>query len=62
VKILNLTRMENALIEELKVRNIDLEDLESVAGIDTVRILKKIAKNLGIQYVDINSIDIDYKL
>ncbi len=62
MKILNLTRMENALIEELKVRNIDLEDLESVAGIDTVRILKKIAKNLGIQYVDINSIDIDYKL
>jgi len=62
VKILNPIKMEEALIEELRLHSIELDDLEGVAGIDTVRILKRIANQLGIEYIDINSVEIDYKL
>ncbi len=62
VKIINVVKMEEALIRELRLHSIEMEDLESISGIDTTRILKRIASNLDIKYVEINDIDIDYKL
>ena len=62
VKIINVIQMEEALIKELRMHTIEMEDLESINGIDTTRILKRIAKNLDIKYIEINDIDIDYKL
>ena len=62
VKIINIIDMDEALIKELRMRSIEMEDLEGIQGIDTTRILKQTAKNLDIRYVEINDIDIDYKL
>ncbi len=62
VKIINITQMEEALIKELRIHTIELDDLEPIAGIDTTRLLKRIATNLDIEYIEINDIDIDYKL
>ncbi len=62
VRIINTVDMDDALIKELRMHTIEMEDLEGIEGIDTTRILKQIAKNLDIKYVDISAIDIDYKL
>jgi len=62
VKIINIAQMEEALIKELRMHTLELDDLEPIAGIDTTRLLKRIATNLDIEYIDINNIDIDYKL
>ena len=62
VKIINTLEMDEALIKELRMHSIEMDDLEGIEGIDTTRILKQIAKNLDIRYVEINDIDIDYKL
>jgi len=62
VKIINTIDMDEALIKELRMHTLEMEDLEGIQGIDTTRILKQIAKNLDIKYVEINDIDIDYKL
>ncbi len=62
VKIINIAQMEEALIKELRLHTIEMDDLEPIHGIDTTRILKRIASNLDIKYIEINDIDIDYKL
>ena len=62
VKIINTLDMNEVLIKELRMRTIEMDDLEGISGIDTTRILKQIAQNLDIKYVEINDIDIDYKL
>ena len=62
VKIINTVDMDEALIKELRMRTIEMDDLEGIQGIDTTRILKQTAKNLDIKYIEINDIDIDYKL
>jgi len=62
VKIINIIEMEESLIRELRLHSIELEDLDAIQGIDTIRLLKRIAKNLDIEYVDINDISLDKKL
>jgi len=62
VKIINIAQMEEALIKELRLHTLELDDLEPIAGIDTTRLLKRIATNLDIEYIEVNDIDIDYKL
>jgi len=62
VKIINVVKMEEALIRELRLQSIEIDDLESINGIDTTRILKRTAKNLDIEYVEINDVDLDHKL
>ncbi|NEW61178.1 type II/IV secretion system protein [Sulfurovum sp. bin170] len=62
VKILSVVQMEEMLIKELRMHSVEMKDLESINGIDTTRILKRIANNLAIEYVDINDVDLDHKL
>ena len=62
VKIISVVQMEEALIKELRMHTIEMDDLESIQGIDSTRLLKRIAKNLDIEYIDINDIDLDHKL
>jgi general secretion pathway protein E len=62
VKIINTLEMDQALIKALRLHTIEMEDLESIQGVDTTRILKQIAKNMDIKYVEINEVDIDYHL
>ncbi len=62
VRIINVIKMEEALIKELRMHSIEMDDLESINGIDTTRILKRTAQKLDIQYIEINDVDLDYKL
>ncbi|MCH9740213.1 MAG: Flp pilus assembly complex ATPase component TadA, partial [Epsilonproteobacteria bacterium] len=55
-------QMEEALIKALRMHTITMEDLETIHGIDTTQLLKRIAQNLDIEYIEINDVDIDYKL
>ncbi|HHH20112.1 MAG TPA: type II/IV secretion system protein [Campylobacterales bacterium] len=62
VHIINQHQMDEVLIKELRLQSITLEELESISGIDTVRLLRQVAKNLDIRYVELIEVDIDYKL
>jgi general secretion pathway protein E len=62
VRIINEKVMEDVLIKELRLQNIQMEDLDSIQGIDTTALLKRQAKDANVKYVEINDIQIDYKL
>ena len=62
VRILDRDEMEELLIKELRMHTIEMEDLEPIQGIDTTQLLKRIARNQDIEYIEINDVSIDYKL
>ncbi len=62
VRLLQQKKMEEVLLQELRLQNIELNDLEGIAGINTTDLLKKQAETLGIKYINIPDIEIDYKL
>jgi len=62
VKIINVVEMDEALTKALRMHAVEMEDLESIQGIDTTRILKQIARNMEIKYIEINEVEIDYHL
>ena len=62
VRILNEDEMEQALLQEIRVQNIEINSLEGIQGIDTTVLLKRMAKELDIKYTEVNESDIDFKL
>jgi len=62
VRLLHQERLDEVLIGALKIQKIEINDLEGLQGIDTTLLLKKQAKEMGIEFIDIPSIEIDYKL
>jgi len=62
VRLIQSDKMEEALLQALRLNSIELNDLEGIQGIDTTDLLKKQAKSLDIKYIDISDVDIDYKL
>jgi len=62
VRLLQLDEMEEVLLKALRLQSIEMSDLERVHGIDTTQLLKKQAKEMNINFIDISSIEIDYKL
>lgn len=62
VRLFQYTKMEEVLLQELRLQNIELNDLEGIVGINTTKLLKKQAETLGIKYINIPDIEIDYKL
>ncbi len=62
VRILHQDKMDEIILQSLRLQSIELNDLEGIAGINTTDILKKQAKSLGIEYINIPDIEIDYKL
>jgi len=62
VRLLHQEKMDEVLLRELRLQSISMSDLEGLQGINTTDLLKKQAKELGIEYIDIPSIEIDYKL
>ncbi|CAA6809226.1 MAG: Type IV fimbrial assembly, ATPase PilB, partial [uncultured Sulfurovum sp.] len=62
VRLIHMDKMEEALLQALRLHSIELSDLEGIQGIDTTHLLKKQAEILGIKYIDISDVDIDFKL
>jgi general secretion pathway protein E len=62
VRLIQSDKMEASLLQALRLHSIELSDLEGIQGIDTTDLLKKQAEVLGIKYIDISDVDIDYKL
>ena len=62
VRLIKIEEMEEILLKELRLQNLDMHDLESIQGIDTTALLKKQAKEWNINFLDINDVEIDYKL
>ena len=62
VRLLQQESMDEVFLKELRMQSIDIGDLEGLQGINTTELLKKQAKALGVEYIDIPSIEIDYKL
>ncbi|HHS92839.1 MAG TPA: type II/IV secretion system protein [Campylobacterales bacterium] len=62
VRLIQFEAMEEALLESLRIQEIELNDLEGIKGIDTTDLLKKQAEAAGVKYMNISDVDIDYKL
>ncbi len=62
VRLIQNDQMEEVLLQALRLQSIELNDLEGISGIDTTHLLKRQAETLGIRYVDISDVDIDFKL
>ena len=62
VRIINEDEMEKALLQEVRLETISMSDLNGIQGIDTTALYKKMAKDLDIEYVEVNESDIDFKL
>ena len=62
VRIINEEEMEKTLLQEIRLQSIEMNDLEGIQGIDTTVLLKRMAKELEIEYMEVNESDIDFKL
>ena len=62
VRLIQSDKLEDTLLQALRLHSIELNDLEGIQGIDTTHLLKKQAEVLGIKYIDISDVDIDFKL
>lgn len=62
VRIISEETMEQVLLQELRLQNIELSELEGLVGINTTALLKRMAKELDIKYIEINESEIDFKL
>ncbi|MBU1668357.1 GspE/PulE family protein [bacterium] len=62
VRIISEEAMESALLQEIRLQTIEMSDLEGIIGINTTALLRRMAKDLDIQYIEINESEIDYKL
>jgi len=62
VRIINEEEMEKCLLQEIRLQNLEINDLEGIQGIDTTALLKRMAKELDIDYMEVNESDIDFKL
>ncbi len=62
VRIINEDEMEKSLLQEIRLQTIEINDLEGIQGIDTTVLLKRMAKELEIEYMEVNESDIDFKL
>lgn len=62
VRLIQYDKMEEVLLQSMRLQSIELSDLEGISGIDTTVLLKKQADTLGVKYIDISDVDIDFTL
>jgi len=60
--MIELPVVENFLVKKIRQGVITLSHLEKIEGIDIVPILKEVAKELHIEYIDLDEEEIDMKL
>ena len=61
-KMIDLHTVESYLAKKIRQGVITLDHLEKIEGIDIVPILKMVAKELHIEYIDLDNIDLDMQL
>ncbi|CAA6826662.1 MAG: Type II secretory pathway, ATPase PulE/Tfp pilus assembly pathway, ATPase PilB [uncultured Sulfurovum sp.] len=61
-KMIDLKTVERFLVKKIKQKTITLVDLERIDGIDIVPIMTEIAHDMGVEYIDLDEIEIDMKL
>jgi len=61
-KMIDLQVVENFLVRKIRQGVITLSHLEKIEGIDIIPILKEVAKELHIEYIDLDEIEIDMRL
>ena len=61
-KMIDLHTVESYLAKNIRQGVITLDSLEKIEGIDVVPILELVAKELHIQYVDLDDIELDMQL
>lgn len=61
-KMIKTEVVENFLVKKIRQGVITLSHLEKIEGIDIVPILKEVAKELHIEYIDLDEIEIDMRL
>jgi len=61
-KMIDLSVVENFLVKKIRQGVITLSHLEKIEGIDIVPILKEVAKELHIEYIDLDEHEIDMRL
>lgn len=61
-KMIDLHTVESYLAKKIRQGVITLDHLEKIEGIDIVPILKLVAEELNIQYIDLDDIEIDMQL
>lgn len=62
VRIISEEAMETILLQEIRLQKIELTELEGIVGIDTTALLRRMAKEMDIKYIEINESEIDFKL
>jgi len=60
--MIELPVVENFLVKKIRQGVITLSHLEKIEGIDIIPILKEVAKELHIEYIDLDEEEIDMKL
>jgi len=61
-KMIDLHTVEIFLAKKIRQGVITLEHLEKIEGIDIIPILEEIARQLHVEYIDLDSVEIDMKL
>ena len=61
-KMIDLSVVENFLVKKIRQGVITLSHLEKIEGIDIVPILKEVAKELHVEYIDLDEHEIDMRL
>jgi general secretion pathway protein E len=61
-KMIETEVVENFLVKKIRHGVITLSHLEKIEGIDIVPIIKEVAKELNLEYVDLDEIEIDMRL
>lgn len=60
--VTNPETVEKFLVEKLREGSITLEELDKIEELDPVPILKRVARELHIRYIDLDDIDLDMRL
>jgi len=61
-KMIDLHTVEHFLAKKIRQGTITLSHLEKIEGIDIVPILEEVAKQLHVEYIDLDAVEIDMKL
>ncbi len=61
-KMIDVQVVENFLVKKIRQGVLTLSRLEKIEGIDIVPILREVAKELHVEYVDLDDMEIDMKL